>query len=79
MEASYTRLIEGNKKWAKEKHEGVYVKAVAYTVTDSAHYDLKAIVMKRILLFGSETENDLDVAPEYGPEIVHDVVIKKGN
>lgn len=69
----------GYKKWAKEKHEGVYVKAVAYTVTDSTHYDLKAIVMKRILLFGSETENGLDVVPEYGPEIVHDVVIKKGN
>lgn len=69
----------GYKEWAKEKHEGVYVKAVAYTVTDTTHYDLKAIVIKRIIQFGSETENGHDVAPEYGPGIAHDVVFKKGN
>jgi len=75
--AEFDKIKEGYKRWAKEKHEGVYVKALAYTVVDSTGRDKSALVIKRLLMMGAETEAGFENVSQMGVEANHDVVVKK--
>ncbi|MCW5911568.1 MAG: hypothetical protein KIT62_10860 [Cyclobacteriaceae bacterium] len=77
--AEFYSLQTGYKKWAKVEYEGVYVKALAYTIADSTATDNKALVIKRLILLGSETEDDFADVSMSGPEDNPDVIVHKPN
>lgn len=58
--AEFSKVEAGYKKWAATKHEGVYVKALAYTIVDSTARNNSALVFKRLLMLGSETEEGVE-------------------
>lgn len=69
----FQELTENYKKLATDKYEGVYIKALAYTVVDSSAINNKALVFKNLLMVGSETEN-LSIT---SVEQFHDALIVK--
>lgn len=75
--AEFSKVEVGYKKWATTKHEGVYVKALAYTVVDSTARRNNALVFKRLLMLGAETEEVVEAASQL--EIVNrnSVYVKK--
>jgi|JI10StandDraft_1071094.scaffolds.fasta_scaffold00747_37 hypothetical protein len=62
--AEFSKVEAGYKKWATTKHEGVYVKALAYTVVDSTARRNSALVFKRLLMLGAETEAGLEAVSQ---------------
>lgn len=75
--AEFYKAKAGYKKWAKTNHEGVYVKALAYTVVDSTARRNSALVFKRLLMFGTETEEGLEAASQLGIVNRNSVYVKK--
>jgi hypothetical protein len=73
--AEFHRIKKGYKILAKEKHAGVYVKALAYTVVDSTGRNNRALVIKRLLMMGDETDEEL--VSQIGVEADHEVMVKK--
>lgn len=75
--AEFGKVEAGYKKWATTKHEGVYVKALAYTVVDSTARRKSALVFKRLLMLGPETEEGVEAVSQL--EIVNrnNVSVKK--
>jgi hypothetical protein len=78
-QAEFSKVETGYKKLAKVKHEGVYVKALAYTIVDSTARRNSALVFKRLLMFGAETEAGYDNALQIGLEDNNDIVVEKRN
>jgi hypothetical protein len=44
------------KKMTKEKYEGLYLKALAYSVTDNSSPTEKSLVIKRVKAIGKDPE-----------------------
>lgn len=75
--AEFSKVEAGYKKWATTKHEGVYVKALAYTVVDSTARRNSALVFKKVLMLGAETAEGLEAVSQLEVVNRHNVSVKK--
>lgn len=70
----FNKIESGYKKWTSKPYEGMYVKALAYTVFDSTARRNQGLVMKRVLILGSESAGE---ESQIGLEDRVDVIVKK--